>query len=164
MDRVGRVTAGQILATAVLVLGAAIILPKVVGRGSMPAGPEPVGLNEVGEREVAPPPAVGRVDPARYRTTIQQLESELYAQAAPDFSTGNRISNLATQLGTAVLRRESRVLATQAGQRLMGFANRIGVESDVGYATVDLPRARSLWEDVRSEVFNDATWFRHAAR
>lgn len=164
MDRAGRVTAGQILATAVLVLAAAIVLPKVVGRGSVTAPPEPADLAGIGEPDPAPRPAVGRVDPAAYRATIQQLEGELYTQAASDFSTADRISNFAIQLGTAVLRRESRVLATQAGQRLMGFANRIGAESDVGYATLDLPRAQALWEDVRAEVFTDATWFRHVSR
>lgn len=147
-----------------LVLAAAIVLPKVVGRGNVTTPGEPADLMDIGEPEPAPPPAVGHVDPAAYRTAIQQLESELYAPAAPDFSTADRISDFAMQLGTAVMRRESRVLATQAGQRLLGFANRIGAESDIGYATVDLPRAQALWEDVRAEVFTDATWFRHASR
>ena len=70
------------------------------------------------------------------------------------------MSSLAFELGNAVMGREDRVRGVTAGQALLGYSGRIGAESDVGYTTLDLPRARRLWEETRAQVFRSASWFK----
>lgn len=102
------------------------------------------------------------MDPAPYRTTIQQLEAVLYKDEPAGLSDATQASRLAVQLGTALLRAPNRLQGQRAGRDVMAFGNRIGQEADVGYATADLRRAREDWERVRGKLFQPAAWFRTA--
>jgi len=101
------------------------------------------------------------LDPTPYREMIEGLERLLYQQGTPDMSTASQVETRMFELGTAVMRGAGR--GNPAGQRITALGSNIGSEADVGYASMDLPRARQRWEEVRNDVFQPADWFRGAS-
>ena len=144
-----------VLATGLVVL----VVMQLGGRGDAPGG-----------EDVAPAPAARTppdptlMDPAPYRSTIEQIELILYRTGPAELADADRVSRLALQLGTQLLRAPNRLQGQRAGREVTTFSNRIGQQADVGYATPDLPRARADWEQVRGRVFRDAPWFRSSPR
>jgi len=100
------------------------------------------------------------LDPAPYREMIEGLEHLLYQQGTPDMSTASQVETRLFELGTAVMRGAGR--GNSAGQQITALGSNIGSESDVGYAAMDLPRARQRWEEIRNDVFRPADWFQGA--
>lgn len=160
LGHAGRLSVGQILAIISVAVIGGVFLPKLV-RG----GGDAVVADDTPEGAEAPPPRnTGSIDPGPYRTSIQQIEAILYQASPSDLGTGDRISSLTLELGNVVMTREDRVRGVSAGQALLGYSGRIGAESDVGYSTLDLPRARRLWEETRARVFTGAPWFKGSSR
>jgi hypothetical protein len=104
----------------------------------------------------------GRLDPEPYRERIESLESILYNMDPSDLETADRAATEANKLSIQLHRGNSSLIHRQAGGALLIFSGQIGSQSDTGYATLDLPRTRKQWENLRNSLFTHAGWFRQS--
>ena len=107
-----------------------------------------------------------RLDPNVFRKEMEVLEDLVYAEGTASFHHGSSILQAASTLSDVIKNKEVGLLGQSRQQQaileILSFGERQAAAEDVGYAVMDLSQTRTDWEDVRTRVFHDADWFRHA--
>lgn len=97
-------------------------------------------------------------DPEPYKREIQRIEG-LLQKSAPGSNDGGQLHVLSAELAKVVGKDIDHYKHREiAMNRLIGFGEHFARLEDGGMA-VDLPTARAMWKDVRSELFKEAAWF-----
>ncbi|MCZ6916551.1 MAG: hypothetical protein O7I93_07230 [Gemmatimonadetes bacterium] len=104
-------------------------------------------------------PVESHIDPELVRIRLEAVEALVYGDGTGEIAYGTRIQRATMQLYSSVTVRAPKLLATRYGGRLVGFANAASHE-DAEYQNIDMARVRRDWEELRAEVFRDASWFR----
>ncbi len=118
---------------------------------------------ESSDKAVASTPASGaQLDPAPYRDLIISLEQQVYKSEPAGFDFTGQISFLAMQLCLEVRGDGRNAKRERAYGKIYDYAGIVDARAEAGYTMANLVDIRNRWETVRSEVFEDASWFRRS--
>ncbi len=138
----------------VAILAALVLAFVLLERRSPPSERPPAGPTAGGLQ----PGAGGRLDPRPFRSQVEALEAVLYRPGPADAATGAHVSYAARQLADVVRTATEGTSSQLHWREIASFAQEVGREDDVGFASFDLPAARTRWEEIRGRVFLPADW------
>jgi hypothetical protein len=133
----------------------ALALAFGCGRDAPPKPPEPA--------EVAS--ADGHIDPAPYRPQIEAAEALLYRDQGLELEGWKELSRALLDLHNAIVFRDNSAPARQTSRRVLFFSAQVESEAAASHHVEDqLAVMRGVWEQIRSDQFTRADWFKNAAR
>ncbi len=152
---------GSQRAAAMFVLALELPLAAALGCGrSEPAPaatPAPVASN-------ASAPVNGHIDPSPNRAEIEATETLLYSSESLGDEGWKNLSRALLELHNAIVFRDTSPAARETSRRLFFFSAQVDAESAVKHGDTELAVMRGVWENIRSEQFTTAAWFRTASR